>query len=209
MHLEYKMAASARVLRLLTRNRLESPLRRSIQSCSWCYSLRNCRVSTQRLSHGGARCRRLSDLAAPQPDSSPKEYPEHITRIVDDISKLTILEVSELNQLLKTTLKIEDVPMMAMGAMAAGPVAKEGESEEPEKAPEPTEFTVKLTGFSATAKIKLIKEIKAINPGMNLVQAKKFVEAVPQIVRDKTNKEEAENVKKALEAVGGTVEIET
>ena len=49
-------------------------------------------------------------------------------------------------------------------------INQEGESEEPEKAPEPTEFTVKLTGFSATAKIKLIKEIKAINPGMNLVQ---------------------------------------
>lgn len=43
----------------------------------------------------------MSELAAPQPDDSPKQYPDHIKRIVDDISKLTILEVSELNQLLK------------------------------------------------------------------------------------------------------------
>ncbi|XP_031570568.1 39S ribosomal protein L12, mitochondrial-like [Actinia tenebrosa] len=171
-----------------------------------CYTSRN---PTLVQSHGvNKRSRGLSNLAAPEPDDAEKQYPEHIKRIVEDISKLTILEVSELNQLLKTTLKIEDVPMMAMGAMAPGP-AKEGETEEPEKAPEPTEFTVKLAGFDDTAKVKLIKEIKNLIPGMNLVQAKKFVESVPQIVREKTNKEEAETVKKALEAAGATVEIES
>lgn len=51
---------------------------------------------------------------------------------------------------------------------------QETESEEEEKAPEPTEFTVKLTAFSDTAKVKLIKEIKAMIPGMNLVQVCDF-----------------------------------
>lgn len=70
-------------------------------SCTSCYSLRKFQVlSRVAVSHGTTR-RKLSDLAAPQADNEPKQYPEHIKRIVDDISKLTILEVSELNQLLK------------------------------------------------------------------------------------------------------------
>ncbi|EDO35026.1 predicted protein [Nematostella vectensis] len=150
----------------------------------------------------------MSSLAAPDADDSQRHYPNHIKKIVDDISKLTLLEVSELNELLKVTLKIQDVPMMAAGAMSA-PAAAQAASEEPEKEAEPTEFTVKLTGFDAAAKVKLIKEIKNLIPGMNLVQAKKFVEGLPQNVREKVNKEESEQLKKALEAAGGTVEIET
>lgn len=70
-----------------------------------CYSSRNSPALVQ--SHGDKKSRGLSNLAAPEPDDAEKQYPEHIKRIVEDISKLTILEVSELNQLLKVNfLKI-------------------------------------------------------------------------------------------------------
>ncbi|XP_032230679.2 39S ribosomal protein L12, mitochondrial isoform X2 [Nematostella vectensis] len=196
------MATSMGTLRHLTRNALKIPLRQSIKRQYLRLSLMD--VNSRTCGRVG-----MSSLAAPDADDSQRHYPNHIKKIVDDISKLTLLEVSELNELLKVTLKIQDVPMMAAGAMAPPAAAQEAASEEAEKEAEPTEFTVKLTGFDAAAKVKLIKEIKNLIPGMNLVQAKKFVEGLPQNVREKVNKEESEQLKKALEAAGGTVEIET
>ncbi|XP_020611294.1 39S ribosomal protein L12, mitochondrial-like isoform X2 [Orbicella faveolata] len=148
-----------------------------------------------------------STLSAPQPDDAVKEYPEKITNIVDEISKLTLIEVADLNELLKKTLKIEGATMMPMmGGMPMAAAPAQEEEAETERA-EPTEFTVKLTQFDAASKVKLIKEIKNLVPGLNLVQAKKFVESLPQNVKEKVSKEEADEMKKVLEAVGGTVEI--
>ncbi|XP_067045394.1 large ribosomal subunit protein bL12m-like [Acropora muricata] len=166
------------------------------------------RASIQRWQFCAGCMRHDSTLAAPSPDNSAKEYPEKIRGIVDDISKLTLLEVSDLNELLKTTLKIEAAPMMPMmGAMSTA-AAPSQEVEVEEGKEEPTEFTIKLIKFDAANKVKLIKEIKNMVPGLNLVQAKKFVEDLPQNVKEKASKEEVEEVKKVLEAVGGTVEIE-
>merc|ERR1712071_751428 len=106
---------------------------------------------------------------------------EKINRIVSDISQLTLIEVAELNKLLKTTLNIPDAPMMSYGAAPAA-AAKE-EAEEETKVKVQTSFTVKLTQFTDTKKIALIKEIKNIVEGMNLVQAKKFVENLPAVIR--------------------------
>lgn len=97
------------------------------------------------------------------------------------------------------------MPMMGAMSTAAAP-SQEVEAEEGKE--EPTEFTIKLIKFDAANKVKLIKEIKNMVPGLNLVQAKKFVEDLPQNVKEKASKEEVEEVKKVLEAVGGTVEIE-
>lgn len=144
-------------------------------------------------------------IAAPHVDGVEKKYPSHIQHIVDDIGKLTLLEVADLNELLKITLNISDAPMMAMGAM---PMAQSQEEEDAPVEQKQTLFTVKLTKFDDTKKVALIKEIKSLLTGMNLVQAKKFVESAPAEVKKDITKEEAETLKKALEAVGGSAEIE-
>ncbi|NXH24890.1 DIC protein, partial [Myiagra hebetior] len=73
---------------------------------------------------------------------------------------------------------------------------------------EKTHFTVRLTELKATDKVKLIKEVKNFVPGVNLVQAKKLVESLPQEIKANASKEEAEKIKAALEAAGGTTQQE-
>uniref|UniRef100_A0A0K2UL56 39S ribosomal protein L12, mitochondrial n=1 Tax=Lepeophtheirus salmonis TaxID=72036 RepID=A0A0K2UL56_LEPSM len=134
---------------------------------------------------------------------------EKIVKIVDQIAELNLLEVSELNKALKERLNISDAPMM----MASGPaVASTSEEEEEEESAAAiavqTSFTLKLVSFDASKKIPLIKELKAQIEGMNLVQAKKFVESAPAVVKNDIGKEEAEKIKAALEAVGGACEVQ-
>ncbi|NWX93521.1 DIC protein, partial [Nothoprocta pentlandii] len=85
------------------------------------------------------------------------------------------------------------------------------QDEEEEMAParkEKTLFTVRLTELKAADKVKLIKEVKNFVPGINLVQAKKLVESLPQEIKANAPKEEAEKIKAALEAAGGTTQQE-
>ncbi|PWN52494.1 ClpS-like protein [Violaceomyces palustris] len=137
-----------------------------------------------------------------------------ILNIVDQVEKLTLLEASQLVSALKTRLNITEMAMPAMvGSGSVGTSnATAGETnkeEEQEKPKEKTIFNLKLTGLKdATAKAKVIREVKAINTNMNLVEAKKFVESAPQVLKEGINKEEAEKLKKAIEAAGGTVELE-
>ncbi|XP_066531192.1 39S ribosomal protein L12, mitochondrial [Hoplias malabaricus] len=151
-----------------------------------------------------------SAIATPPLDGAPKQYSPKIQQLVNDISSLTLLEVSDLNELLKKTLNIQDVGMVPTGAMAALPSAAAPAAEE-DAAPakkEKTHFTVKLTELKAEDKVKLIKEVKNCMQGLNLVQAKKLVESLPQEIRANVSKDEAEKLKKALEAAGGTVVLE-
>ena len=138
-----------------------------------------------------------------------KVYPEKIVTIVDQISSLNLLEVADLNSLLKSRLNISDAPVMMAGAAAAAPAAKVEEEEE-EAAPVvvQTSFTVKLHKFDPAKKVPIIKEIKNLVEGMNLVQAKKFVEGAPAVVKADIAKDEAEKIKEALIAVGGEVTVE-
>uniref|UniRef100_A0A1A8EYR6 Large ribosomal subunit protein bL12m n=1 Tax=Nothobranchius korthausae TaxID=1143690 RepID=A0A1A8EYR6_9TELE len=153
---------------------------------------------------------RSDAIATPPLDGAPKQYAPKIHQLVNDIASLTLLEVSDLNELLKKTLNIQDVGMMPMGAMAAS-AARSAQAADDEEAPvkkEKTQFTVKLTELNAAEKVKLIKEVKNCIQGLNLVQAKKLVESLPQEIRANTSKEEAEKLKAALEAAGGTVVLE-
>ncbi|PWA17772.1 hypothetical protein CCH79_00008335 [Gambusia affinis] len=151
----------------------------------------------------------FSEALATPPLDGAKEYSPKIQQLVSDIASLTLLEVSDLNELLKKTLNIQDVGMMSMGAMAASavPAAQATEEEVPVKK-EKTQFTVKLTELKAADKVKLIKEVKNCIQGLNLVQAKKLVESLPQEIRTNASKDEAEKLKAALEAAGGTVVLE-
>ncbi|KAF3846260.1 hypothetical protein F7725_003338 [Dissostichus mawsoni] len=145
-------------------------------------------------------------IASPPLDGAPKQYPPKIQQLVNDIATLTLLEVSDLNELLKKTLNIQDVGMMPMGAMHASAIsAPAAEEEDVPVKKEQTHFIVKLTELKAADKVKLIKEVKNCIQGLNLVQAKKLVEALPQEIRANVSKEEAEKLKASLEAAGGTV----
>lgn len=135
---------------------------------------------------------------------SPKIAP-----LVDTISTLSLLEVSELVQALKSRLNIADVPLAAAPAAAApaGGAAPAAAAAEEEKPKEKTIFTVKLEKFDAAAKAKVIREVKAMMPNMNLVEAKKFVESVPQVLKENLPKDEAEKLQKTLTDLGATVSL--
>ncbi|XP_042525926.1 39S ribosomal protein L12, mitochondrial isoform X1 [Dipodomys spectabilis] len=155
--------------------------------------------------------RRGEALAGAPLDNAPKEYPPKIQQLVQDIASLTLLEISDLNELLKKTLKIQDVGLMPMGGMMPGAVPAAAAPEVEEVLPtqkERTHFTVRLTEAKPVDKVKLIKEIKNYIQGINLVQAKKLVESLPQEIKANVAKAEAEKIKAALEAVGGTVVLE-
>ncbi|XP_033121532.1 39S ribosomal protein L12, mitochondrial-like [Anneissia japonica] len=157
--------------------------------------------------HSRALC--TSPLPSPTLDGEPKNYSEKIRNIVEEIASLNLLEVSQLNQHLKETLNIQDAPVMAYGAPPSQAQQKEEEDEDSAPAKEvKTSFTITLTKFDAASKVKLIKSIKALNPTMNLVQAKKFVESVPQVLKADVGKDEAEDIKKQITEVGGECEIE-
>ena len=160
--------------------------------------------------------RSFSAEAAPQDEKIPlatpqREYTPKITALVDQIAALNLLEVSDLNALLKERLNISDAPVMMAGGMGGAPAAAAApEEEEEEEAPAAvqTAFTIKLKEFDTAKKVALIKELKAQIEGMNLVQAKKFVESAPAVVKADVSKDEAEALKKALEAAGAVCEIE-
>ncbi|XP_009557315.2 39S ribosomal protein L12, mitochondrial [Cuculus canorus] len=158
---------------------------------------------------GTGRARRAEALAGAPLDTADKEYSPKVRQLVRDIAGLTLLEVADLNALLKETLKIPDVGVMPAAAASLLPsqAAPQEEEEVPPKK-EKTHFTVRLTDLKPADKVKLIKEVKNFVPGVNLVQAKKLVESLPQDIKANASKEEAEKIKAALEAAGGTVVLE-
>nr|XP_054500924.1 39S ribosomal protein L12, mitochondrial [Agelaius phoeniceus] len=159
---------------------------------------------------GTGPARRSEALAGAPLDTAAKEYSPKVRQLVRDIAGLTLLEVADLNALLKETLKIPDVGVMPAAA-AASLLPAQAAPQEEEVVPlkkEKTHFTVRLTELKAADKVKLIKEVKNFVPGVNLVQAKKLVESLPQEIKANASKEEAEKIKAALEAAGGTVVLE-
>ncbi|GBN61591.1 hypothetical protein AVEN_128950-1 [Araneus ventricosus] len=112
-----------------------------------------------------------------------------------------------LNVLCRKKLNIKDVPMMMGAVPVAAPAAAGDEEGDSEPQMTKSSFTIKLASFDTAKKIALIKEVKNLMEGMNLVQAKQFIESAPQVLKADIAKDEAENIKKSLEAVGGVCEI--
>lgn len=147
-----------------------------------------------------ATATRLNSTAAAPVD--PK-----ISKIVEDISKLTLLETSALITELKSQLNIPDISFPAAGsAPAAAPAAAEEEAPK-EVEEEQTIFSIKLESFDAKSKPKIIKEVKGLL-GLSLVESKKFVEAAPKVLKENVAKEDADKIKAALEALGAKVVLE-
>lgn len=170
---------------------------------------RTIRTSTISRSVQAATAGAPEKLTIPVPEGSERPANPKLDVIVNQIAGLNILEVSELSTLLKKKLNLPDTAMMPMAGFAAAPVAAPAEDEE-EQAPKTVKstFKVKMVKFDEKQKVALIKEIKNLFDGMNLVQAKKFVESVPTFVKEDVPKEEAEKLKEALTKIGATIEIE-
>jgi large subunit ribosomal protein L7/L12 len=120
-----------------------------------------------------------------------------IAKLVEDLSKLTVLEAAELAKALEDAWGVSAAAAVAVAAPAAGGAA--------EAAEEQTEFDVILTGDGGK-KIQVIKEVRAIT-GLGLTEAKALVESAPKAVKEGINKAEAEEIKKKIEEAGGTVEL--
>ena len=121
---------------------------------------------------------------------------EKITAMIEEIKGLTVLELAELVHALEETFGV------SAAAVAAAPAAGAGAAPAAE---EKTEFDVVMTAFGAE-KIKVIKEVRGIT-GLGLADAKKLVEEVPAKIKEGASKEEAEEIKSKLEAVGATIEL--
>jgi large subunit ribosomal protein L7/L12 len=119
-----------------------------------------------------------------------------LAKIVEELSKLTVLEAADLAKMLEEKW---GVSAAAAVAVAAGPAAAAAAVEEQ------TEFTVVLAAIG-DKKIEVIKEVRAIT-GLGLKEAKDLVEAAPKPVKEAVGKDEAEKLKKQLEAVGAKVEL--
>jgi large subunit ribosomal protein L7/L12 len=120
-----------------------------------------------------------------------------LQKIVDDLSGLTVLEAAELAKMLEEKWGVSAAAPVAM--MAAGGGAEAAVAEEQ------TEFTVVLTAAGAQ-KINVIKEVRAITQ-LGLKEAKDLVEGAPKPVKEGIPKDEAEKIKKQLEAAGASVEL--
>ncbi|KAH7291781.1 hypothetical protein KP509_29G035500 [Ceratopteris richardii] len=133
---------------------------------------------------------------------------ERVVRIADEMLSLSVLEVSDVADLLKKRLKINNMPMVGFGFAggSAGSGAVPAQSTE-EKKPEKTTFDVKLEKFDAAAKIKIIKEIRAFTT-LGLKEAKELVEKTPAVLKTGISKQEASDIVEKLKALGATVVME-
>ena len=123
-----------------------------------------------------------------------------LNKIVEELSGLTVLEVAELVKSLEEKWGVSAAAPVAVAAAGGGGAAPAAAAEEK------TEFDVILTD-AGTNKISVIKEVRGVVPGLGLAEAKKLVESAPQKVKEGAKKEEAEEIKKKLEAAGAKVEI--
>jgi large subunit ribosomal protein L7/L12 len=120
-----------------------------------------------------------------------------LAKIVDDLSKLTVLEAAELAKLLEEKWGVSAAAAVAVAAAPAGAAAAPAE--------EQTEFTVILKS-GGDKKINVIKEVRAIT-GLGLKEAKDLVEAGGKTVKEGVSKDEAAKIKKQLEDQGAVVEL--
>ena len=123
-----------------------------------------------------------------------------LTKIVDELSSLTVLEAAELSKLLEEKWGVSAAAPVAAAAAGGGGAAVAAAPVE-----EQTEFTVMLAK-TGDKKINVIKEVRAIT-SLGLKEAKDLVEAAPKPVKEGVSKDEAAKLKKQLEDQGATVEI--
>jgi len=124
----------------------------------------------------------------------------NIEKMVDELSKLTVMEAAELSKALEEKWGVSAAAAVAVAAPSGG-----AEDTGADAAAEKTEFDVILSAIG-DKKINVIKEVRSIT-GLGLKEAKDLVEAAPKPVKEGATKEEAEEIKKKLEEAGASVEV--
>ncbi|RZC44661.1 hypothetical protein C5167_037622 [Papaver somniferum] len=139
---------------------------------------------------------------------------ERVISLVDEISDLTLLEVADLTEVLMKKLNINEMPIMTMmipgmgiGGKVGGGVGGASKGGEEKKAAEKTAFDLKLEGFDAAGKIKIIKEVRTFTD-LGLKEAKELVEKAPTLLKKGVTKEEAEKIIEKMTAIGAKVTME-
>jgi large subunit ribosomal protein L7/L12 len=132
-------------------------------------------------------------------DKKEVEVPEKFKTLVEQVEKMTVLELSELVKILEEKFGVSAAApmMMAAGAPAAGEAA--------EAAEEKSEFDIELVA-PGDSKINVIKAVREIT-GKGLKESKDLVDAAPKVIKEKVAKAEAEELKKKLEEAGATVNL--
>ena len=121
-----------------------------------------------------------------------------VEAILESIEKLTLLEAAELVKAMEEKFGVSAAAPVAVAAVAAAPAEA--------AADEASEVNVILASVPADKKIAVLKEVRAIT-GLGLKEAKDLVDGAPKAVKEGVKKEDAEAIKKQLEAAGATVEI--
>lgn len=121
----------------------------------------------------------------------------NLTQLVDDLSKLSVMEAAELSKLLEDKWGVSAAAPVAVAGVAA-PAAAAAE--------EQTEFDVILVDGGAN-KINVIKEVRTINPALGLKEAKDLVEGAPKPIKTSVSKEEAAKIKELFEKAGAKIEV--
>ncbi|HRZ95422.1 MAG TPA: 50S ribosomal protein L7/L12 [Candidatus Moranbacteria bacterium] len=127
------------------------------------------------------------------------KVPEKFQKLVGEIEKMSVLELSELVKILEDKFGVSAAAPVMMGAMPASAGAEGGAAEEK------SEFDVEVTAAGAS-KINVIKAVREVT-GLGLKDAKDLVDAAPKVIKEKAAKAEAEEMKKKLEAAGATVTL--
>ncbi|CAN6286922.1 unnamed protein product [Urochloa humidicola] len=164
-----------------------------------------------------SRLLHLRRLLAPRPTLHAAAFSTAVTPtprvsgIVDEICGLTLLEASSLADALRGRLGVELPPLailtggavpLAGGAAGPGAAGEEAKAKEEKMA-----FDVKLEGFDAAAKLKIIKELRAFT-NLGLKEAKELVEKAPAVLKAGVPKEEAESIAEKMRAVGAKIVLE-
>lgn len=134
-------------------------------------------------------------------DKPAKEYSADITKIIEQIEKMTVLEVADLVSAIEDTFGVSAAPVAVAGAVAGGAVAGGDEGGAEEK----SSYTVHLAA-AGDQKINVIKAVREITQ-LGLKEAKDLVDGAPKDVKENVPKEDAEEAKQKLEAAGATVEL--
>lgn len=138
---------------------------------------------------------------------------DRVFRLVDEIAGLTLLEVSDLSDILMKRFGMKELPPMAalkpgaaaVAAAMSGAAAKP--SKEAASKPEKTAYDLRLDSFDAAAKIKVIKEVRAFTD-LGLKEAKELVEKAPAVLKKGLSKEDGEQLVEKLKAVGAKAVLE-
>ncbi|KAJ6794447.1 Uncharacterized protein M6B38_232615 [Iris pallida] len=152
-----------------------------------------------------------ADYDPSNPDlSSPPPTPR-VWRLVDEVSSLTLADIADLTQILAAKAGISEIPIIGiMGAGSSSVSTSSSPAAAEEKAAtkeEKTVFELKLEGFDAASKIKVIKEVRGFTD-LGLKEAKELVEKAPVVIKGGFSKEEGKKIVEKMTAIGAKVVLE-